>query len=161
MQKLTYKAPRKKLGLPETVRFDGLAATKDPEGKTLGDFTGSVKLKEALGSERFAELLRDDPAHLDAAMAAIVFQSADEQVEAELRKAGLGDSDAAALLDRLALFAELKGAAHVSALACRQLLPHLEAGHVYSEACRLAGYDHTALGRIDIEAQPLLVGVVR
>ncbi|MGH7292623.1 MAG: type II CRISPR RNA-guided endonuclease Cas9, partial [Myxococcota bacterium] len=133
---------------------DGLAAIKDPEAKTLGDFTGSVKLTEALGQARFAALLRDAPALLDAAMAAIVFQSADDQVEAELRRVGLGDADIAALLDRLDLFAPCKGAGHVSALACRRLLPHLEAGHVYSEACRLAGYDHTALGRIDLAGLP-------
>lgn len=154
VQKLTYKALRKKLGLTDGVRFDGLAATKDPEAKTLGDFTGSVRLAEALGRARLTALLRDEPALLDAAMAAIVFQSADEQVEAELRKAGLGDADVAALLERLDLFAPCKGAGHVSALACRRLLPHLEAGHVYSEACRLAGYDHTALGTVDLGSVP-------
>ena len=154
VHKLTYKALRRKLGLPESARFDGLAATKDPEAKTLGDFTGSVKLKEALGPDRFAELLRDAPDLLDASMSAIVFQSADEQVAAGLREAGLAEADREALLERLDLFAGLRGAGHVSALACRNLLPHLEAGHVYSEACRLAGYDHTALGRIDLAGVP-------
>lgn len=154
VQKLTYKALRKKLGLSESARFDGLAATKDPEGKTLGDFTGSVRLREALGSEAFARLLADDAAILDAAMAAIVFQSADDQVEAELRKSGLDAAGIQALVERLDLFAGLRGAGHVSALACRRLLPHLEAGHVYSEACRLAGYDHVALGRIDVADLP-------
>ncbi|MGE3293431.1 MAG: type II CRISPR RNA-guided endonuclease Cas9 [Geminicoccaceae bacterium] len=154
VQKPTYKALRKRLGLAEGTRFEGLAATKDPESKPLGDFTGSVKLQEALGPARFAALLQNDPAALDAAMAAIVFQSADEQVEAELRGTGLSDAEVDAVLGHLDRFAGLRGAGHVSALACRRLLPHLEAGQVYSEACRLAGYDHTALGQIDLKGLP-------
>lgn len=154
VQKLTYKALRKKLALPESARFEGLAAIKDPEGRTLGDFTGSVRLQEALGANRFATLLRAQPALLDAAMAAIAFQSSDDRVEEELRCAGLDDADVVALLDRLDVFAGLRGVGHVSSLACRRLLPHLEAGYVYSEACRLAGYDHTALGRIDLAGLP-------
>jgi len=154
VQRLTYKALRKRLGLAESTRFDGLAATKDPENKALGDFTGSVKLQEALGPARFTTLLQSDPAALDGAMSAIVFQSADEQVETELRRTGLSHADMEAVLGQLDRFAGLRGAGHVSALACRRLLPHLEAGHVYSEACRLAGYDHTALGQIDLKGLP-------
>ena len=153
-QELRYKDLRKKLGLADGLRFDGLAATKDPEAKTLANFLGSMKLREALGPDRFARLQQDAPAQLDFAMAAIVFQSGDEQVEAELSRAGLHPDDIAALLDGIRLFVHCKGAGHVSALACRRLLPHLEAGHVYSEACRLAGYDHTALGRIDLAGLP-------
>jgi CRISPR-associated endonuclease Csn1 len=153
-QELKYRDLRKKLGLATELHFDGLAATKDPEAKTLASFLGSMKLKEALGPDRFAALLQDAPAQLDSAMSAIVFQSSDNQVEAELGRAGLHADDIATLLDRIVLFAQCRGAGHVSALACRRLLPHLEAGHVYSEACRLAGYDHTALGRIDLAALP-------
>ena len=29
-----------------------------------------------------------------------------------------------------------------------------EAGEMYNEACRLAGYDHTALGQIDLSRLP-------
>ena len=161
-QKLTYKDLRKALDLGKGVRFDGLAATKEPEAKTLGDFTGSAKLKVALGEDRFRVLLREAPEQLDAAVAAIVFQSADEAVAEELRKTGLGEGDVTALLNRIDDFAGLKGAGHISALACRRLLPHLADGEVYSEACRLAGYDHTALGEIDLDrlANPVVRKVI-
>jgi CRISPR-associated endonuclease Csn1 len=154
VQKPTYKKLRKELRLPDGTRFDGLAATKDPEAKTLADFTGSIKLMGALGEERFAALLRSEPEMLDAAMAAIVFQSTDEQAEAELRKAKLAEDDVAALMARIDDFAGLKGAGHVSTLACRRLLPHLREGASYSDACRLAGYDHTAIGAIDLDRLP-------
>jgi CRISPR-associated endonuclease Csn1 len=36
------------------------------------------------------------------------------------------------------------GAGHVSSLACRNMLPHLARGMVYSDAATQCGYDHTA-----------------
>lgn len=151
VQKVTFKHVRKALKLPESVRFDGLPVTKDPEAATFADATGTMKLAAALGEQRVRELATQDPGKLDAAMAAIVFHETDEEVERALREAGLAQPDVAALLDRIETFADLRGAAHISALACRRLLPHLEAGEVYSEACRLAGYNHAALGAIDLD----------
>jgi CRISPR-associated endonuclease Csn1 len=40
---------------------------------------------------------------------------------------------------------------HVSALAARNIVPHLLDGLVYSEACELAGYDHSQSRRIEID----------
>jgi CRISPR-associated endonuclease Csn1 len=151
VQKLTFKALRKRLGLADPVRFDGLPATKDPEAATFADFTGSVKLREALGAGRFAALVAQAPEQLDAAMTAIVFFETDEEVERELCRTGLDPADIEALMEKLPSFAGLRGAGHVSAKACCNLLPHLEQGLVYSEACRRAGYDHTALGEIALD----------
>ena len=161
-QKLTFKDLRKALKLPESIRFDGLPATKDPETATFTDATGTARMTAALGERRARELLAGDPALADAAMAAIVFHETDEEVRRELRAAGLVESDIAALLDRIETFANLRGTGHISALACRGLLPHLEAGEVYSEACRLAGYDHSALGVIDLDrlANPVVRKVI-
>jgi CRISPR-associated endonuclease Csn1 len=94
------------------------------------------------------------PEKLDAAMTAIVFHETDEEVERELRATGLDSADVDALIAALESFAPLRGAGHISAKACRKLLPHLEAGQVYSEACRLAGYDHTALGDVALDTIP-------
>lgn len=154
VQKLTFKQLRRRLGLDEAIRFDGLPATKDPEGATFADFTGSVWLREALGASRFDTLLATVPERLDAAMTAIVFHETDDVVGRELRATGLDAADVDALLGALTSPPGLRGAGHISAKACRNLLPHLLEGHVYSEACRLAGYDHSALGEIDLDRIP-------
>ncbi len=39
-------------------------------------------------------------------------------------------------------FGDFKGAGHISAKACRNIIPHLKGGLVYSAACEVAGYDH-------------------
>ena len=148
VQKLTFRALRKTLALPDAVQFDGLPATKDPEGAGFADFTGSMKLAQALGRGRFEAMLAQSPELLDAAMSAIVFHETDEEVEAGLGETGLEEAD------RAAVFAGLGSAGHISARACRNLLPHLAQGLVYSEACRLAGYDHTALAEIALDRIP-------
>jgi CRISPR-associated endonuclease Csn1 len=153
-ERVNYKQLRRRLGLGDTIRFDGLPALKDPEGATLADFTGSVRLREALGGTRFDKLLAMAPEKLDAAMTAIVFHETDEEVEREIRATGLNSADVDALIAALDSFAPLRGAGHISSRACRNLLPHLEAGQVYSEACRLAGYDHTALGDVALDKIP-------
>ncbi|HMR30895.1 MAG TPA: type II CRISPR RNA-guided endonuclease Cas9 [Geminicoccaceae bacterium] len=153
-QRLLFKDLRKALALPEPITFDGLPATKDPEGAGFADFTGSVKLAQALGRPGFETLLARSPDILDAAMSAIVFHETDEEVDTKLGEAGLAATDRAAIMTAIGSFAGLGGAGHISARACRNLLPHLAQGLVYSEACRLADYDHTALAEIALDKIP-------
>ena len=101
----------------------------------------SVRLAEAMGPARFKAPARR-AALLDAAMAAIMFQSADEQVEAELRKAGLGDAD-------------VRSCSNGSTCSRRARVPAMSARWPAGGCCRtwspdtsqrglrLAGYDHT------------------
>ena len=154
VQKLTFRALRKALALPDAIQFDGLPATKDPEGAGFADFSGTVRLAQALGRMRFQTLLDGSPDALDAAMSAIVFHETDDEVETSLAKSALAEPDRAAVMAAIDSFAGLSGAGHISAKACRNLLPHLAAGLVYSEACRLAGYDHTALAEIALDKIP-------
>lgn len=154
VQKLTFRALRKALSLSDDIQFDGLPTTKDPEGAGFADFTGSVRIAQALGRARFQAMLTESPEVLDAAMAAIVFYETDEEVEAKLDETGLAEPDRDAIMATIGSFAELRGAGHISAKACRNLLPHLAQGLVYSEACRLVGYDHTALAEIALDKIP-------
>ncbi len=41
-------------------------------------------------------------------------------------------------------FNQFAGAGHISSLACRNMIPHLAQGLVYSDAARAVNYDHTA-----------------
>src|SRR5690606_2338902 len=49
------------------------------------------------------------------------------------------------------VFTEFSGAAHISALAARNLIPGLREGLVYSDACARVGYDHAARPAVPIE----------
>jgi len=154
VQKLTFKAVRKAAGLPPGTVFDGLPSRKgDPEAATFAVFEGSRLLAEALGEQQFQAAVDKDPAKLDAAMAALVYFDAPERITSEMVKAGLdgpkiGVLTADEVLGRASAF---KGVGHISALACRKLMPHLADGLVYSAACEKAGYDHSAIGESRIE----------
>jgi CRISPR-associated endonuclease Csn1 len=149
VQKLTFKAVRKQIGLPAGTVFDGLATRKgDPEAATFAVFDGSRMLAQPLGEQRFHELQATHPSWLDDAMEALVFNETPERITAEMERAGLDGATIAQLTTDAALAAAsaFKGVGHISALACRKLMPGLEDGLVYSAACEKAGYDHSAIG---------------
>ncbi len=67
-----------------------------------------------------------------------------DAIGAELRKLGLPDGAVDVLLADLGAFSRFKGAGHISALAARLLIPHLESGLRYDQAAEAVGYDHAA-----------------
>jgi CRISPR-associated endonuclease Csn1 len=147
-----------KAGLPETARFTGLAYPseaqkaegkgKDPEDATLVKLSAWHALRLALKKAGLetewegmaaaaidgrAELLDQIPYVLS------VFKD-DAEVEAELRKLALPEADRMidALMDlRFDKFHAL------SLKALRRIVPHMEQGMRYDEACERAGYQHS------------------
>jgi len=143
--KFTYKAVRDILDLDPNVRFRAVA--KDEESHDVatrksGGAVGTRVLKAALGP------LYDHltPEQLDDAMFAIAFHESNDSVENALKKVGLPEAVLAALTAAVADndFRDVKGAAHISAKACRAIITGLRTGAVYSDACEMAGYDHSA-----------------
>jgi len=141
--KLTWKALRKAMALPDSVNFVGVKTEEEGKydfgARTGESFHGTVKLRECLGEHAPLPLL-------DAAAAIITFRETPESIEKGLREAGISDTDIDRLMTGLmeGKFAKFKGAAHISALAARNLLPHLEAGLGYDKACAAVGYNHSA-----------------
>lgn len=161
---ISYKKLRKALNLADYERFEGLSRkAKDPESSDLGKFEGTALLRETLGEVHWANLTARQPGDLDDAIAAIQFNEMPETIEQALGETGLAAADRDCLMDNLGSFARLKGAAHISAFACRKLLPHLEAGADYATACRLSGYDHTAVvgSRLDAVNNPVVKKTLR
>jgi CRISPR-associated endonuclease Csn1 len=145
---LTGKKVRDLIGLPDDVRFTTIKPDQekgDIASKTGEAMSGTGTLRKALGEALWADMLRR-PEQLDQIAHILSFFETSERIEAQLRTLGLDDAVLAALMDALdaGKFAHFKGAAHISAKAVRALLPHLEAGKRYDEACALAGYDHAA-----------------
>jgi len=104
---------------------------------------GTKKLRDALGDALWAEL-QGQPEQLDRIAHIISFFETADTIGAELRKLGLPSGAVDALLVDLGAFSRFKGAGHISALAARSLIPHLEQGLRYDQACEACGWDHAA-----------------
>lgn len=138
-QKVTWKALR--MALPKDVMFVGIKQEDEKHdfgARTGESFHGTVKLRECLGENIPLPLL-------DTIAFILTFRETPESIEKGLREAGVKEADIDGLMTGLAegKFAKFKGAAHISALAARNLLPHLEAGLGYDKACAASGYNHS------------------
>lgn len=147
--KLSVKRVRTLIGLAEDQRFTTIRSEdedRDIVARTGDAMAGTAALRKALGESLWTEEMRDKPEQLDAIAHVLSFFETNETIAAKLRAIGLAPAVLDALLTALEVgaFAKFKGAAHISAKAARNLLPHLEQGRRYDEACAAAGYNHAA-----------------
>lgn len=145
-------------GLPETARFAGLAypseaqkadgKAKDPEDATLVKLPAWQSLRlmlkkaglETEWEEMAGAAIGGRPELLDQIGYVLSVFKDDAEVEAELRRLGLPNADKMidALLDlRFDTFHSL------SLKALRGIVPYMERGLRYDEACEKAGYHHS------------------
>ncbi|GAO54982.1 MULTISPECIES: type II CRISPR RNA-guided endonuclease Cas9 [unclassified Novosphingobium] len=144
--KLSVKEVRKRIGLPADQRFTAFKPEEEAQdiaARTGEAMHGTRKLRDALGEVLWVEL-QDKPEQLDQIAHIISFHETADKIGEELRKLGLRAAAVDALLEDLAAFSRFKGAGHISAKAARALIPHLEAGLRYDQACEAVGYDHAA-----------------
>lgn len=144
--KLTVKVVRKRIALPDDQRFTSIKPedeAQDIAARTGEAMHGTKKLRDALGDALWAEL-QGQPEQLDRIAHIISFFETADTIGAELRKLGLPSGAVDALLVDLGAFSRFKGAGHISALAARSLIPHLEQGRRYDQACEACGWNHAA-----------------
>lgn len=144
--KLTVKAVRKRIGLPDDQRFTSIKPedeSQDIAARAGEAMHGTKKLRDALGEQLWAQL-QEQPEQLDRIAHVISFFETADTIGAELRKLNLPTGAVDALLADLGAFSRFKGAGHISALAARSLISHLENGLRYDQACEAVGYDHAA-----------------
>ena len=144
--KLTAKVVRKRIGLPDSQSFTTIKPEDEAHDiavRTGEAMHGTKKLRDALGDQLWA-YLQGQPEQLDRIAHVISFFETADTIGAELRKLNLPDEAVDALLADLGAFSRFKGAGHISALAARSLIPHLQNGLRYDQACEAAGYDHAA-----------------
>lgn len=164
---LTYKQLRAALikagVLPESFLFTGLAypsgkeameaKAKDPETATLTKFPAFQTLRKLLkdaGLETEWQGMAGaaqsgNPEQLDQIARVLSVYKDGEEVECELRKLGLpgGEQMVQALLD--VSFDKFHA---LSLKALRRIVPHMESGLRYDEACERAGYHHSQLFKV-------------
>lgn len=144
--KLSVKEVRKRIGLPADQRFTAFNPEEEAQdivARTGQAMYGTMKLREALGELLWKEL-QAQPEQLDQIVHVISFHQTAEKIGEELGKLRLPAGAVDALLEDLAVFSRFKGAGHISAKVARALIPHLEAGLRYDQACEAVGYDHAA-----------------
>jgi CRISPR-associated endonuclease Csn1 len=159
----SYKQLRKalvKAGLPEDFRFAGLSypsdrqkaegKAKDPEDEKLIKLPGWQAMRKTLkdaGLERAGEkisvaALDGKPQLLDEIACVLSVYKEDEEVERELAKLDLPEK--ARMVEAL-LNLRFDKFSNLSLKALYAILPHMEAGARYDEACLQAGYHHSQL----------------
>ena len=148
---LTFKKVRSLLKLSDNGRFRDLplgekerneAEKRDVSARKKNGAEGTHTLRAVLG-----ELYDQTPIdQLDVAMAKIAFRETNESIEQGLTESALPQEMISRLMQGVKenAFHFATGAAHVSAIACRKIIPGLRTGLVYSDACDQAGYNHTA-----------------
>lgn len=144
--KLSVKEVRKRIRLPDDHRFTAIKPedeTQDIAARTGEAMHGTKKLRDALGDALWAEL-QTRPEQLDRIAHVLSFFETADTIGVELRKLRIAAGAVDALLADLGAFSRFKGAGHISALAARSLIPHLEVGLRYDQACIAVGYDHAA-----------------
>jgi CRISPR-associated endonuclease Csn1 len=146
--KLSAKKVRRLIGLQDDERFTTIKPKdedRDIVSRTGEAMQGSFSLRKALGKDLWAAM-QAQPDQLDMIAHVLSFLETNETIAAKLRDIGLNSAVLESLLAALEAgsFARFKGAGHISAKACRNLLRYLEQGRRYDEACHLAGYNHSA-----------------
>jgi CRISPR-associated endonuclease Csn1 len=153
---ITFKSLRETLDLDPNARFTGIAKEKentlDVAARTGGAAYGTKTLKDALGDAPWRSLLRM-PEKLDRIAEILSFREDMGSIRAGLDEIGLDTRVVDRLMQAVASgdFKDFTKAAHISALAARNIVPGLREGLVYSEACARVGYDHAERPSVSLE----------
>jgi len=152
-----------KAGLSENIRFTGLSypserqkteeKAKDPEDEKLVKLPGWQELRKTLKDAGLEDewqkistnALDGKPQLLDEIARVLTVHKEDEEVERELGKLELQNKQK--MVDAL-LTIRFDKFSNLSLKALYNILPHMEAGLRYDEACEKAGYHHSQLHKV-------------
>ncbi|MCC7068820.1 MAG: type II CRISPR RNA-guided endonuclease Cas9 [Burkholderiales bacterium] len=149
--KVTFKQLRNHIGLGDSaqVGFAGLAYGSkrnkkgdavDPEEATLIQLKSWPAFREALLEANLKESwekLAVNPAQMDSAAYALSVYQTDDELRPALSALDFSPAEVEALLT-----IDFKGFIALSSKALGKILPHMELGLRYDEACDRAGYNH-------------------
>ncbi|HXY99491.1 MAG TPA: type II CRISPR RNA-guided endonuclease Cas9 [Stellaceae bacterium] len=143
---MTFKRLRNRIELSGDQRFAGIAIEEESKRDIVaraGDLAaGAYALRKVLG-DIWRGLLAT-PDKLDHIAYVLSFREDINSIRAGFDEIGLDPIICDALMKGVqdGDFSDFRRAGHISAKACRKLIPHLKRGLVYSQACEAAGYDH-------------------
>lgn len=143
---MSFSRLRKLIGLPDDARFNGVPpdeeSKRDVVARSGSMAPGTYALVNVLG-DAFKTLL-STPDKLDRIAFVLSFREDVDSIRKGLEDIGLEPIILDVLMNGVeeGKFGAFKGAAHISAKACRNIIPHLKRGLTYDKACTEADYDH-------------------
>lgn len=142
---LTYDRLRKELKLSEKESFGALSYgyknQEEVEKKTKFEYLKSYhKIRKALDKVSKGRILSYNKQKLNDVGYALSVYKTDIRLKKFLNECGIPQEDIEALLT----LSGFSGVGHLSIAACDKLIPFLEEGKRYDEACTLAGYEFKA-----------------
>jgi CRISPR-associated endonuclease Csn1 len=154
---ITFSSLRETLDLDPNARFAGIPKEKesklDVAARTGGAAYGTKTLRDTLGEGPWQSLMKI-PEKLDRIAEVLSFREDLDSIRAGLQEISLE----AAIIEHLhnaaanGVFKDFTRAAHISAVACRNIIPGLREGLAYSDACARVGYDHAARAAISLDS---------
>jgi CRISPR-associated endonuclease Csn1 len=147
-KKITFKALRKLWKLPDTASFSNVRTDDeklDVTSRSGNSAEGTGTLFNLFEGAAWDSLVKT-PEKLDRIAEIISFREDLARIKSGLEEIGLEPLVLEKLMGEVQTntFNQFTGAGHVSSLACRNMLPHLARGLVYSDAASACHYDHTA-----------------
>ncbi len=153
---ITFSSLRETLDLDPNARFAGIPKDKenklDVAARTGGAAYGTKTLRDALGEAPWQSLAKT-PEKLDRVAEVLSFREDLDLIRTGLREIGLETFVVEHLIAEAAkgTFKDFTRAAHISALACRNIVPGLREGLSYADACARFGYDHAARAAVSLD----------
>ncbi len=148
-QKVTYADIRKYLGLPKEYVFADLSYAEDgkkednikkAEKATCIQMTAFHQIRKALGNYPTEKLYEEAfVAYLDQIGTILTLYKSDDARRERLKEIEVPDEAIERLLEL-----DFSKFQHLSLKAMKKLIPYLENGRTYNEACEAAGYDYQA-----------------
>lgn len=142
---MTYKDIRSEISLGDEASFKGLPYkwTETDKEETESKIKFSLvkeyhtlrKVLDKVEKNRILQLSHDDIDNI--AYIFSVYKN-DDKIREALEETDLDSKDIDVLIEHLGTFSKF---GHLSLKACYKILPYLEQGMVYSDACTAAGYD--------------------
>jgi CRISPR-associated endonuclease Csn1 len=154
MKGMTFKRLRKILDLADGERFAGVPLEEEGKRDVVsrsGDMApGTYALRKVLG-DTWRTLLNARE-KLDRIAFVLSFREDVSSIRKGLEEIGLEPLILEALMKGVEQgeFSGFKGAGHISAKACRNLIPYLMRGMTYDKACAEAGYNHAKTPAVDL-----------
>ena len=141
--KLDFARIRKLLALPVEARFnmvryrENQTAEECEKKEKITVLPCYHKMRKVLNTLRKDHIRNISREQLDAAATALTNPENEEKLRAALEKAQFEPLE----VDALMTLPSFSGFGHISVKACRKLIPYLEQGLNYNDACKEAGYD--------------------
>ncbi len=150
--KFSYSLLRKEFALPEHARFTGLIyahknketgeieETLKREDSDIFKLVGYKTLQKGFGKNGLWETVKSKPELMDTIIYALTFYKTDEDIRKYLEDKNVETEIIENVIDNCET---LSKTSNLSLVALKKILPHLENGMQYSEACEAAGYNHS------------------